>query len=166
MRTDPADRGLLLVILDESFDRPAWHGPNLRRALRGVSPVRAAWRAAPGRNSIWELLLHCAYWKYAVRRKLVGGPRGAFPRRPANFPAVPALADAAAWRADLALLEEEHRRLREAVASLPAQRLRQRGGRSAPLRLIRGIAAHDLYHAGQIRLLVKLCPIGRRASPA
>jgi hypothetical protein len=26
------------------------------------------------------------------------------------------------------------------------------------LHLIRGIAAHDLYHAGQIRLLRRLCP--------
>ncbi len=165
MRGDPAERGQLLALLDESFDRPAWHGPNLRQTLRSVSAADAAWRAAPGRNSIWELVLHCAYWKYAVRRKLVGGPRGAFPRRPANFPAVPAPADAAAWRADLALLDEQHRRLREAVASLPARRLRQDGGRSAPLRLIRGIAAHDLYHAGQIRLLVRLCPSGRRTSP-
>jgi len=41
-----------------------------------------------------------------------------------------------------------------------------RVGDSAPaaarsVRLIRGIAAHDLYHAGQIQLLERLAPASR-----
>ncbi len=164
MRGRSCEKGMLLRLLDEAYDHPAWHGPNLRSALRGVSAQLALWRPAPGRPNIWELALHCAYWKYAVWRKLSGAPRGSFPRRPANFPAVPPRPDAAALRADLALLDVQHRRLREAIASLPTARLRGRFGRSSPLRLISGVAAHDVYHAGQIRTLVRLSETGRAAT--
>ena len=42
--------------------------------LRGVQPEQAVWKPAPDRHSIWELVLHIAYWKYAVRRNLEGSP--------------------------------------------------------------------------------------------
>ena len=69
--------------------RGAWHGPTVQGALRGVSAAQARWQPAPGRHSIWELVLHIAYWNYAVRHHLEpDGP--AFPRSPANWPALPA----------------------------------------------------------------------------
>ena len=148
---------VLTDLLDEAFDRPGWHGPVLRGALRGLTAAEAARRPGRGRHCIWELALHCAYWKYAVRRRLEGGgARGAFPRRPSNFPRMPARPGEAAWKADLLLLDETHSLLRGTVASFPARRLGERLGRSTAARLIYGIAAHDLYHAGQVRLLIKL----------
>jgi hypothetical protein len=148
---------LLLALLDEAYDRPGWHGPNLRGALRGLPAEKAAWKPARDRNNVWQLALHCAYWKYVVRMRLLGGgKRGSFGRRPSNWPALPERCDAAAWKADMALLDEQHRRLREVVASFPAARLSERRGNSTAARLIYGIAAHDLYHAGQVRLLIKL----------
>jgi len=155
---------LLLALLDEAYDRTAWHGPNLRGALRGVTAEQAAWKPEPDRNSVWQLVLHCAYWKYAVRMRLLGGgKRGSFGRRPSNWPALPVRFDAATWKADMALLDGEHTRLREAVASLPAGSLWERRGKSTAARLIHGISAHDLYHAGQIRLLTKLSGGKRKA---
>ncbi|HEY6051503.1 MAG TPA: DinB family protein, partial [Thermoanaerobaculia bacterium] len=52
-------------------------------------------------------------------------------------------------------LDEAHRRLRETIAALPASTLGRisRGSRHTVARLVWGIAAHDTYHAGQIRLL-------------
>ncbi|MGH7507783.1 MAG: DinB family protein, partial [Longimicrobiales bacterium] len=114
---------LLIRILDEAFDRAGWHGPTLLNALRGVSAADAVWRPAPERHSIWELALHTAYWKYVVRRRLIGAPRGSFPRKPSNFPALPESPDDAAWAADVALLREEHQRLREAVMTFPLSAL-------------------------------------------
>ncbi|MBZ5587550.1 MAG: DinB family protein [Acidobacteriia bacterium] len=155
--TEPDVIRLLLALLDEGFDRPGWHGPNLRGALRGLTAAQAAWQPAPGRNRIWEIALHCAYWKYAVCRRLSGeGARGSFPRRPSNWPQLPVSPDAAAWKADLALLDETHLKLRAAVAAFPARRLGEHRGKSTAGRLIYGIAAHDLYHAGQVRLVIKL----------
>ena len=162
MRAKAADReiGLLLHLLDEAFDRKAWHGPNLFGAVRRLPPEEAAWRPAPGRHSVQDLALHCAYWKYAVRRKLTGEKRGSFPRKGSNFFPRARAAALAAWKADLAILRAEHAKLRAAVAAFPPKRLRSRapGSRHSYLRLIAGAAAHDLYHAGQIRLLIRLRP--------
>ena len=156
-RNEPDVIRVLTDLLDEGFDRPGWHGPNLRGALRGLTAAAAARRPGPGRHCIWEIALHCAYWKYAVRRRLAGGgARGLFPRRPSNFPRLPERPEASAWKADLLLLDEMHGLLRGTVASFPARRLGERLGKSTAGRLIYGIAAHDLYHAGQVRLLIKL----------
>ncbi|HEX9492264.1 MAG TPA: DinB family protein [Thermoanaerobaculia bacterium] len=76
-----SNRDLLLRMLDEAFQRKAWHGTNLRRSLRGVTAEEARWKPGPQRHNIWELTLHCGYWKYAVRRRLTGEKRGTFPRR-------------------------------------------------------------------------------------
>jgi len=155
----------LLDALDEGFDRAAWHGPNLGQALRGVTAKQAAWRPAPGRHNIWELVVHLAYWKSIVRRRLVGGKRGEFPERGTNWFPRSRGSTEALWHRDLALLKQEHRRLRDTVAALEprqpfegAQGLRLsklvKGRRLADH--VRGLALHDICHAGQIQLVKKL----------
>ncbi len=157
MKRDPRIP-LLLDVLDQAFAARGWHGTTLRGALRGVTPEQARWKPGPRRHSIWELTLHTAYWKYAVRRRLAGAGRGSFPRRPSNWPRVPARADLAAWRADVALLEAEHAALRQVVAGLSARELDARSPRGTwrNIEQVTGIAAHDLYHTGQIQLLKRL----------
>jgi hypothetical protein len=148
----------LLDLLDEAFDRRSWHGTNLRGSIRGLPRAAAAWRPAPGRHNIWELVVHAAYWKYTVRRRLTGDKRGSFPLAGSNWWERPAAGSDAEWKQDVALLTAEHQQLRQAVAAFPAARL----GRHAPgspftyAGLIRGAAAHDLYHAGQIQILKRL----------
>jgi hypothetical protein len=145
---------ILLDGLDEAFNKKSWHGPNLRGAIRGVTARQAWWRPAGDRHNIWELTLHAAYWKYVVRRKLLREKRGSFVLAGSNFFERPegggAMAESA-WKRDIAILEAEHRRLREAIAGLPGRALTP-----AVCHLVRGAAAHDLYHAGQIRLLRRL----------
>jgi DinB superfamily len=68
---------VLLRLLEEAFQKQAWHGPNLKGSLRGLTAEQAAWRPDPTRHNIWELAVHCAYWKYAVRRKLTGATAAA-----------------------------------------------------------------------------------------
>jgi uncharacterized damage-inducible protein DinB len=167
MRATTDRVSLLLDLLDEAYDRPGWHGPNLRGALRGLGAAAAQCRPEGAANSIWRIVLHCAYWKYAVRHRITGeGKRGSFPRRGSNWFALPEPADAAAWKADLALLDEQHRRFREVVAGLSEGRLDERCGRSPVARLVYGIAAHDLYHAGQVRLLIRLTGAKRHTGPS
>src|SRR5215470_18583236 len=93
---------LILVLLDEAYEKKTWHGPNLRQSLKGVSAKEAAWRPARGRHNIWELALHAAYWKYALRRRIEGGKRGSFALKGSNFFARPEQGEAteAAWRSD------------------------------------------------------------------
>jgi hypothetical protein len=173
----PGSKSELLVrMLTENVQprpgRGSWHGgPTPVGALRGVSVEQAVWAPATGRKSIWQLALHIAYWNYAVRRRLESGAaesdegRAArFPRTPANWPKVPAVsgagvADARAWRADVALLKAEHDRLVAAIAAVPAGRYGEPlpAGKGWTLgELILGIAQHDAYHTGQIQMLKRL----------
>src|SRR5512134_818542 len=82
-----ADRQIdqLLDIVARAYDRRSWHGTNLRGSIRGLAPAAAAKRPRPGRHNIWELVVHAAYWKYAVRRRLTGQKRGSFPLDGSNF---------------------------------------------------------------------------------
>jgi uncharacterized damage-inducible protein DinB len=154
------DVELLLTILDQAYDRPSWHGTNLRGSLRGLTPEQAVWRPAPGRHNIWELVAHAAYWKYIARRRMTGEKRGSFALAGSDWFERGDALDRARWRADIALLDEMHRLLRENVAMLSDRDLARRpaGSRVSSLAMLSGVAAHDLYHAGQIQLLKRLRP--------
>jgi hypothetical protein len=123
-----------------------------------MTPALAAWRPAVGRHNIWELIVHAAYWKYVTWRRLTGAKRGSFPVTGSNFISRPSEQTRRALRDDLALLEEMHRLLRGAAAAVRPGDLdtasAQRGVTKRAL--LTGVAAHDLYHAGQIQLLKRL----------
>jgi DinB superfamily len=155
--TSPID--LLLALIDQAFDRKSWHGPNLRGSIRGVDAELAARRLAPGRHCIWEIVLHAAYWKYVVRRRLLGEKRGSFPRKGSNWFAAPGPLSEAAWEEAVHLLEEMHRTMRRAIADLAPTDLAivPAGGTTSHFALVSGIAAHDVYHAGQIQLIKRHC---------
>ena len=146
----------LLRIIDQAYNRKSWHGTNLRGSVRGVTPRQAEWRPAPGRHNIHELVVHAAYWKYAVANRLAGGRRGAFALKGSNW--FTRDASARQWSEDVALLETVHRELRAVVAALHDDELDRPLAKSAmtPFTLVSGVAAHDLYHAGQIQLIKTL----------
>jgi hypothetical protein len=150
----------LLFSIDTAYDHLSWHGPNLRGSLRGVTPVQAAWRPAPGRHNIWELAVHAAYWKYVAWRRLTGAKRGSFVLGGSNFLERPAARlSVAEWRRDLEALHVTHLTLRGAIEAIDPATLSKPlpgTGRVTRRALIAGIAAHDLYHAGQIQLLKRL----------
>ena len=151
---------MLLDGLDEAFDRRSWHGTNLRGSIRGLTAEEAGWRPAPGRHNIWEVAVHAAYWKYTVWRKLTGSARGSFAFAGSNWFTRPQRGHegATAWGDDVKLLVSQHGLMRDAVGALvPAHLDRPFAGSAyTPVSLVRGIAAHDLYHAGQIQLLKRL----------
>ncbi|MBX9628372.1 MAG: DinB family protein [Gemmataceae bacterium] len=157
---------LLLRLLDEGYDHPAWHGPNLRASVSRVDAATAAFRPAPGRKSVWEHAVHAAYWKYTVRRRLTGEKRGSFPHDGSDWferpdpECAPADWDDA-WKADLKLLDDTHRSLRAAVVALDPAALDKvtPGGKVVTARVIHGAAMHDVYHAGQIALLKRLAAV-------
>jgi hypothetical protein len=143
----------LLRLIDEAYEVRTWHGPNLRGSLRGIRAVEASKRPAKNRHNIWEIAVHAAYWKYVVRRRILGEKRGSFPLNGSDWIVRPA--PGADWKADLRMLDEVHRGMREAVASLDERDLSKRpaGSRVANDAIIAGIAFHDVYHAGQVQLL-------------
>jgi uncharacterized damage-inducible protein DinB len=148
----------LLELIDQSYSRKSWHGTNLRGSIRGLSLRKALWRPAPGRHNIWEIIVHCAYWKYLVRRRILGEKRGSFPRKGSNWFRRTGQLTEGQWRSDIRLMDECHRSLSEAVTSLQAKELKRvpRGSTVKNAMILTGIASHDVYHAGQIQILKRL----------
>src|SRR5260370_37229173 len=111
---------LVLALLDESYEKSTWHGPNLKQSLRGVTAKQAAWRPGRGRHNIWELALHAAYWKYAVRRRIESGKRGSFALKGSNFFARP---EKGRWNetvlnADKSRMERDHLQMKSTIETV------------------------------------------------
>jgi hypothetical protein len=156
-RSAPSVKQVLWTALDTAFDKVSWHGPNLMGTIRGVHAAEAAAVPIPGRKTIWDQVLHAAFWKQRVLNQVTGVSE-TFPRRSVrNWPGPMTDVSERAWRADVRLLRELHARLRAAVEALPPKRLDAKTAWR-----IQGAAAHDLYHAGQISLLRRVGRDGKR----
>jgi uncharacterized damage-inducible protein DinB len=148
----------LLFLIEQSYNKKAWHGTNLRGSLRGLSAREASWRPSPGRHNIWEIVVHCAYWKYIIRRRILGEKKGSFPLKGSNWFQRSTNFTEEAWIQDIRLLESCHQLLLDAVSQLTAGDLKRKptGSKVSNLAIIVGIASHDIYHAGQIQLLKRM----------
>jgi uncharacterized damage-inducible protein DinB len=149
---------LLVTLIDQSYDKKSWHGTNLRGSIRGLTIQEALWRPSSGRHNIWEIVVHCAYWKYAVRRRILGEKRGSFPIKGSNWFRRTGNLTETQWRSDVQLMEECHRSLRSIVTKLHAKDLKHipHGSTVDNAMILTGIASHDVYHAGQIQILKRL----------
>jgi uncharacterized damage-inducible protein DinB len=152
------EKELMLTQLRQAYSERSWHGTNLRGSIRGLTPEEAAWRPQPGRHNIWELIVHCAYWKYTVVRRITGAAKGSFALSGSNFFQRPEDPTTAALKADIALLKRYHEELMETVSKMSAADLNKvaKGSTVSNRDAVIGIAAHDLYHAGQIQLIKRM----------
>jgi len=144
---------LLLGMIDQAWDGESWHGQNLRGSVRRVSAEDAAWRPAPRRHNIHELVVHVAYWKDISLRRLTGATGDSFPYKGSNWFARPEGLDPKVWKQDVALLVDTHNSLRAAIEALSPGDLRRvmPGAKWNCRDTVTGVAAHDLYHTGQIQ---------------
>jgi hypothetical protein len=148
---------LLLNALDQGYDHRAWHGTNLRGSLHGLKAEGTAWHPQKNRHNAWELVAHAAYWKYVSCRRITGSTEWSFPLQGSNFFVRPeGEPNEKAWKADVALLDECHIKLRSIVAELDPARLDEKLKDWTVRETILGVAMHDTYHAGQIQLLKRL----------
>jgi hypothetical protein len=120
---------------------------------------QAAWRPSPARHNIWENIVHCAYWKYTVYRRITGEKRGSFPLKGSNWFVRPdGTFSEADWQQDIELLDNMHEMMRDAIATLNPRDLTVLSPKKqwTLSQEIQGIAMHDVYHTGQIQLLKRL----------
>lgn len=140
-----------------------WHGPSLGTLLDDVDAATAATRPPAGVHSIWELVLHLTAWCREVTRRVRTGQL----HEPADgdWPAVPAVPDAAAWTAARAALQAAHDELAAAIAAASDATLARKVGDARDPALgtglsvratVLGVAQHAAYHGGQIAILSKL----------
>lgn len=141
------------------FDDVLWHGP-LRDHVADLTVGQALWRPAPGRHCVWEIVRHVTLWRRVVIAWYWGRER---PEARALNWSRPEPADEAAWRTDVAALEESQREL-EAAFQGDARPLlaRNADGAYGVFSYLVGVICHDSYHTGQIahlRALMGLPPI-------
>jgi uncharacterized damage-inducible protein DinB len=155
-RTDNPSRETIIAQLNEIYRGPAWHGPAVLEALDGVTAATARAKPDPKRHSIWELVRHLTHGRHLLAERLTE-KTSEFPH-PIHepwWPVAPFETSEPAWREDLALLDEYHGRLVDAVRDASDVQLARRpkpGDQTLAQQLL-GMSVHDAYHAGQIRLL-------------
>ncbi len=139
--------------LRRSLDGEAWHGPALGELLNGLTAERALARPLPGVRCVWELVLHAAAWQEEVGRYLQGQPFRTLPPEE-DWPPVTDPSPAA-WDAARQRLLDGGRRLADAIARLPDERLDEvvPGKKFRVYILLHGLVQHHIYHAGQIAVL-------------
>ena len=145
--------------LERAHRGGAWHGPSFSEAVAGLDAATAARRPIPEAHTAWEIVAHVSSWLDVGRRRIEGEAAEVTPAL--DWPEVvsggePGRADAA-WRAELATLEERFAGFHAAVARLDDARLDAPVAGSDPTvrGLIYGILQHLAYHGGQLVLLGK-----------
>jgi len=136
-------------LLNEGYGTGAWHGPDLKAALAGVSGDEAFWRPGVGRHNIAEIAVHHAYCAHNVRAKLAGEPIEPFAIDGDDWFDVSQLS----WPAILDLIEREQQQLAATAAALDEGRTTSPLSDAERLEVVLGITCHAVYHAGQIQLI-------------
>lgn len=141
--------------MERAFEGDAWHGPSLSDILAGVSAEQAAARPVVAAHSIWEIVVHMTVWQRTVRERLQGAPTRSLPDEE-DWPPIEDVT-AEAWAAALGELRSEYELLREEALAWRDRDLGERteGQRYTAYQMLHGVVQHNLYHAGQIAVLLK-----------
>jgi uncharacterized damage-inducible protein DinB len=144
----------VLTALRGAFEKNGWHGPTVRGSIRGVTAREAARKPGRAHHSIHELVDHIAYWEAVVLRRYLS-PGQQWPRGRGDW-----TPPAGSFAESIERMEEGHSALVKAIAALRDEDLERKVPTSSKQRplveVLHGLAAHDAYHAGQIRLTRKL----------
>lgn len=135
---------------EEAWDTGLW-AASWSKSLEGLTAEQAAWSPAPGRHSIWQIVLHMMFWRDCwLHRVATGQRRPVDDLERVNFPEITEPTEEA-WA-------ETRRRFVETQARM-AQGLRNYSSDADPLTYL---LPHDCYHFGQInylRAMLGLSPI-------
>jgi uncharacterized damage-inducible protein DinB len=141
--------------VERTVTGPMWHGPSLEELLVGITAADAAARPIAETHTIWELVLHIAFWADEALARFNGRARAELHRNE-DWPASPEPTEEA-WREARENLARSYRALREAVAASSDDMLSRRVAGADPphsmLAMIHGVIEHGAYHGGQIALL-------------
>lgn len=144
---------------------PLYGGPSLSEVVADIDADGALFRTGKHGHSIWEIVLHAAFWRREVAHALSKGEIDRMARIPEDWPSLPQHRDEAAWRADRELLDESERALLVALDGFAVSDWSaspKEGGDWSLGQLAIGLIAHDAYHIGQVVLLKKAAQAATR----
>lgn len=136
-----------------AYDGDAWFGPSLISLLDAAPAGRVFEHPIAGAHSIAELVAHAAFWKDVVQLRTEGDAVA-----DANHRDWPKLdRSAASWKSLRQRLDAAHAALVARVEGLGDTRLDEPvPGQAISLYvMLHGVVQHDIYHAGQIAMLLK-----------
>jgi hypothetical protein len=156
----------LLELLHESYDRFAWHGPNLTQALDGVDAAQANWWPPSAGIVIWnirEIARHAGNVMRRCGRDLLEGGVPSFRDDEEDERRVPLaeLTNDEDWAKEVKVLHDSFVMLRKGVSEAAPTRLMEVSPSRAYEKewtfsnYIYGVALHNVYHAAQIVSLRK-----------
>jgi len=141
----------ILVLLNSTFEKNAWHGPSVKEVLQDINPQQSLKRLN-NTHSIIELVSHMTAWRLFVIQRLLGDNAYAVNDQ-MNFPSE------SDWKKALKGLYDTQARLVELLEPIPDTRLTDvvshESFKYTFYHLLHGIIHHDLYHVGQIALIKK-----------
>jgi len=152
-------KAMVVDHLQTTLLRQDWQWqPSLSEAVEGLTAAHAAYKPAPERHCIWQIVRHLILWKRAVLQAWDGDPPDGEQLEKDDWQEISG--DEAAWQRDLrALLDVSNEYLHRVEGLNDADLSRSlswyRGSDSIQplaMRLVR-TTTHDIYHAGQIRYL-------------
>jgi len=139
--------------LGKTFNKGPWYGPSLMDILGQVNHENMNARVGKS-HSIVELLLHMVSWRRFVTRRLQGDNNFQVSEEK-NFPSAVSIT----WQDALSQLEKSQEELTAAAATFPEGRLGELvpsiTGKYTYYTLLHGIEQHDIYHIGQIQLILR-----------
>ena len=136
-----------------AYNGDAWFGPSLTSLLDEIPAARAFEHPVAGAHSPAELVAHAAFWKEVVQLRCEGDAVA-----DANHRDWHKLDRASiTWAVLRQRLDAAHAALLSRVESLGDHRLEEPvPGQAIPLYvMLHGVVQHDIYHAGQISMMVK-----------
>jgi uncharacterized damage-inducible protein DinB len=138
-------------LLERTFEKGAWHGPSVRETIEGVTQEQSSHRFQ-NTHSIIELVTHMTAWRTYVTKRLLGEEHYEMTDE-MNFPTEKS------WKRALKDLDVSQQLLLKTLDSFPEEKLSELvthpGAKFTFYTLLHGIIHHDVYHAGQIKLITK-----------
>ena len=138
--------------LKSTFDGSAWHGPNLQEILKDITAEQSLYKIGNGHN-IAELVHHIYAWRFYVIQHLDDKNDYEVPDD-FNFIKIETIDDNHWKMLKLQLTESQSILLKNLEAADDTLLDKIVGGREFNhAKLLHGLIHHDVYHAGQIRML-------------
>jgi hypothetical protein len=146
-------RTALLHAIEDAYRGPNGNYASIMDVVQEATAEQAAWKPAPDRNSIWQIVDHLRasrHWTAAVCRNLTAAP-------PPSPPWTEKGGNQADWEAEIRRLEDAHREMVETIAAISEADLQLKPipgvDRTVSELLLNVVVGHDSYHAGQLRYL-------------
>ena len=122
----------------------------LHQLVEDLNMEQAVWKPAEERNSIWKIVKHTIFWKFAILSDAQGKPLTTEQRREGDWRNIPDDPTEEKWLEEIKNLKKTHEEFKEFVKNYGAELFNLE---NEDANYIRENLLHDPYHAGQIGLL-------------